>query len=148
MWSCINEVQRMSLLSSLTYLTRRDRDRQERNEAFNVIGNVLHSGNQTELDTTTFGTFTTVLRDLTAPGMRAMLTLAQQGCLMMDESVATPSDATMHTVDIPSPDSRSRDSGAAEKDSAGVSSNSLILIENMGGMELVFDGVGSAVGSM
>lgn len=99
MWSCINEVQRMSLLSSLTYLTRRDRDRQERNEAFNVIGNVLHSGNQTLLDTTTFGTFTTVLRDLTAPGMMAMLTLAQQGCLMMDESVATPSDATMHTVD-------------------------------------------------
>jgi hypothetical protein len=143
MWSCINEIQRMSLLSSLTYLTRRDRDRQERNEALNFIGTVLHSGNQTELNTTTFGTFTTVLRDLTAPGMMAMLTLAQQGCLMMDESVATPSDATMHTVDIPSPDSRSRDSGAAEKDSAGVSSNSLIFF----GMELVLDGVGSAVGS-
>lgn len=142
MWCCINENQRVTLSGQLSILMRQNITIQLRNDTLSYIDTVLHL-----TDGSNHAAFMTILRELSAPGVRAMHFLAHRGCLIMHDSVATLSDANMCMVEAPFPlsqaDSGSHGSGLTTIDSAGVSQNSgslsTIFVENLDVVQVMAD---------
>jgi hypothetical protein len=151
MWLCINDSQRHTLHFLLNRLIRQNISTEQRNETSSVIDNVLHTNHLTDSQNVTVDTFMTLLRNHEAPGVRDLHLLAYRACVMMDDSVVTPTDASMHTLDDLSAEARSRDSGITTTESIGASHNSgtfpAILFESLAVVQVVEEGHGLPLGS-